>query len=332
MPLIRLNSVGTELALHHSPGRWQPSLTRAANGTGPVIIMTHGFKYAPGGDLTCPHAKIFSTKAGPVLTKSTHWPRPLGFGAGDTNEGLAVAFGWNASGPVWTARKSALAAGRKMADIIAQIHTVAPRRPVHLMAHSMGSEVILEALHHLPAASVSRILLLTGASYHSNAVAALETPAGRRAEVFNMTSRENDAFDFLYERAIAPPIRGDRTIGLGIQTANAVNIQLDCARTLNQLNTLGVSIDPPSRRVCHWSSYARPGVLEFYGKLLRQADAFPLEALKCALPNQPAARWSRIPALRHLSAFLNDPAAKVRGKAACQPPLCPHGNKAGSTL
>ena len=198
-----------------------------------------------------------------------------------------------------------------MADVDVQIHAKVPIRPVHLMAHSMGSEVILEALHHLPAG----ILLLTGASYHSRAVAALQTPAGQSAEVFNMTSRENDAFDYLYELAITPPLGGDRVISFGIQSANAVNIQLECATTLEQLNAFGLSISLPKRHICHWSSYSRLGVLQFYCKLLRQPDALPLQFLKDFLPDQPAPRWSRLLAPRPLPAFLSGPATMVRRQA-----------------
>ncbi|MEP2505202.1 MAG: alpha/beta fold hydrolase [Paracoccaceae bacterium] len=256
--------------------------------------MTHGFKYAPARDLTCPHTRIFSTGAAQKLAKSAQWLQPLGFGAGECDEGLAVAFGWNACGTVWTARKSAVAAGRRMADIIAQILRAAPDRPVHLIAHSMGSEVILIALRHLPANSVNRIVFLTGASYQSDAAEALKTGAGQTAEIINVISRENDVFDFLFEHAIAPPTPGDRTIGSGIHALNAINIQLDCILTLNQLNAFGVSISPPTRRVCHWSSYTRPGVLQFYAGLLRHPEKFPLKTLKRALPDQHSPRWSSL--------------------------------------
>ena len=98
MPFVRLNAVGTKVALHRSPCRWRPCLDRVTNGTGPVIIITHGYKYAPGAGQTCPHATLVSPCRVPVLTNSTRWLQPLGFGTGDAGEGLAVAFGWNAGG------------------------------------------------------------------------------------------------------------------------------------------------------------------------------------------------------------------------------------------
>ncbi|MFT7593549.1 MAG: hypothetical protein ACI8R4_000863, partial [Paracoccaceae bacterium] len=103
--------------------------------------------------------------------------------------------------------------------------------------------------------------------------------------------------DFLFERLISPPQRGDRVIGHGLDMPNAVTVQLDCRETLSHLHHLGVPVHQPDRRICHWSAYARPGVLRFYNDLLRDPDALPLQAIRSGLPDRPARHWSRLFAL-----------------------------------
>jgi hypothetical protein len=145
---------------------------------------------------------------------------------------------------------------------------------------------------------VHRILSLTGACYSARAAGALATPAGRAAEVINVTSRENDAFDFMYERLIAPPRPGDRAIGHGLDAPNAVTLQIDHPTTIGHLDRLGMPIAGPDRIVCHWSSYTRPGLLRCYNRLLRTPERYPLAALRPAL-TRPDPRWSRLlPRLR----------------------------------
>ena len=98
----------------------------------------------------------------------------------------------------------------------------------------------------------------------------------------------------MYERLIAPPQRGDWAMGNGLDLPNAVNIQLDCLRTLDTLPRFGGHVAPPGRRVCHWSGYTRPGALRFYARALRDPAAVPLPALRAALPAAVAPRWSRM--------------------------------------
>ena len=62
---------------------------------------------------------------------------------------------------------------------------------------------------------------------------------------------------------------GDRAISHGLDAPNAVTLQLDCMDTLAHIARLGTAVGLPERRICHWSSYMRPGVLRFYNELLR---------------------------------------------------------------
>lgn len=299
MPIIRINARGRSLCLHGSPQPMASVLNRTRSVPGPVIVMTHGYKYRPGHKECCPHRYILSLRpeAKPWIAPS--WPQALGFGDRTSDEGLAIAFGWDARGALWQAHNRAQEAGRALADLIKALRHVNPNRTVHFLGHSMGAEVVMEALHHLPAGALNRIISLTGATYRYRALEALQSPAGQKAEFINVTSRENDLFDFLFERLIAPGSRGDRAIGLGIEAPNAVTLQLDCPRTLAHLASLGPRIDAPQHRVCHWSSYMRPGVLSLYRELLRNHQNLPLSVLRRGLPQHSSRRWSRLFALPH---------------------------------
>lgn len=303
MPVLRLNAGSNGLILHRSPAPALPTLRNAARGNGPIIILIHGFKYDPQLPAYCPHSRLFGLEKHPNGARSA-WLHPLGFASGDANEGLAIAFGWPARGNLWQAQASARSAGRVLAQAIQDIRAIAPDRPVHAITHSMGSEVIFEALHHLPACAVQRIVAITGASFASVARSAMETQAGRAAELLNIISRENDLFDLMFERLMPPNAPMDRAMGCGIDLGHVANIQLDCPKTLAALTRFGGHINAPERRVCHWSGYTRPGALDFYARALRDAGHVPLAALKAALPPMPAPRWSRIFAAPQIPSYL----------------------------
>jgi pimeloyl-ACP methyl ester carboxylesterase len=287
MPLIRL-SVRPDTGragLHGSPQCHVAALRRAArDGSGPIVLMVHGYKYIPHSRLHCPHTSIFDTSDG--------WPAALGV-SGDA--GLGICFGWDARGPLRDVFRKAGTLGAELAQIVALIARCAPLRPVHLIAHSMGAEVALAALTLCPPRAVSRVILLTGASLQSHAAAALASPAGRTTELFNITSRENDLFDFAFERLLGGRCPGDHALGQGIAARNAIDVQLDCPQTLAQLADLGLPVAPSMRRVCHWSGYTRPGALSFYAALIHRPDALPMDLLRTRLPPISAPRWSRIP-------------------------------------
>ncbi len=300
MAMIRINAIGETPVLHGRLTGIDEGLTAVAGVAGPVVVMVHGYKYKPGNPNHCPHRHILSLDPQHLPWRAPSWPRQLGFGLGRSDEGLAVAFGWDARGTLVSAQARALGAGRALARVVKALHDQAPERDIHILGHSLGTEVALEALHHLPAGTVRRVISLTGASYQSRAARALATPAGRTAEFFNVTSRENDAFDFLFETLTRSPERGDRALGQGFEGPNAVTLQLDCLDTLDHLAGMGHPIGLPERRVCHWSSYMRPGALRFYKRLIRQPERTPLPLIQQVLPEVTARRWSRLLALRPL--------------------------------
>lgn len=293
MALLRINATPDGLRLHQSHRPPWPSITRAADGEGPVVIMIHGFRFAPGAGSDCPHRHILSTADAPLDWKALSWPRALGFGQHDPAPGLGIAFGWNALGSLWNAFDQAQQAGHLLSTLINQLHMRAPHRPIHLIGHSMGARVILSALPHTAHKSLNRILLLAPAEYRKAAQAALQSPAGRTAEVFNITSRENDLYDFLLERLIRTP-KPDRIMGSAPPEApNLLSIQLDDPDTLSALASRGLRLAPAQRRVCHWSAYLRPGVFDLYRALLFEPHRHPFGMLRAALPDEMHPRWSR---------------------------------------
>jgi len=265
------------------------------DGDGPVIVMVHGYKYAPGHATECPHHQIFALDPVRDCFKVVSWPRGLGFGGQAPGEGLAIGFGWNARGSLWRAYEEAARAGAALAGLVATIRARAPRRPVHAIAHSFGARVVLSALAHLAPGALGRVILLAGAEFGHHAGAALATRAGRAAEIVNVTTRENDLFDALLEWLIPAPARGDRSLGLALGPGpNVLTLQLDDTGTLDVLRGAGFEIAPPAARICHWSPYTRAGALPFYGRLLREPDRLSLAQLRAALPDRATPRWSRL--------------------------------------
>lgn len=286
MPLIRMNvSPRTGQAeLHGSPQSLPDLLRRVAAGTGPVIIMIHGYKYQPLSRRHCPHDLIFHADHG--------WPAQLDLA---TDDSLGICFGWAARGSLAAMFTTAGQMGRSLAQVIETVHRFAPNRAIHLIAHSMGAEVALSALALVPAGAVRRVILITGASFQSVAARAMRSPAGRQAEIFNITTRENDLFDCLFEQLIRTRQPGDRALGQGIAGPRVMNIELDCPRTLDALGGLGWQIAPSARRICHWSGYSRAGAMAFYADLLKRPHLTPMARLAAVLPPEPSPRWSRLP-------------------------------------
>lgn len=295
MPLIHVNAGPGGPVLHDSQDTLASTLPDLAEGHGPVILMVHGFKYAPGHARECPHRHIFSLAPERTCFKVCSWPAGLGFGTDAPDEGLGIGFGWQARGTIWRAYAEAAEAGTHLARLVAMLRRAAPDRPIHAVAHSLGARVVLSALHHLSTGAFGRIILLAGAEFGQRAAQALDTPAGRSAEVINITSRENDFYDFLLECLITPPTRGDRSLGLALPTGpNILNLQMDHPGTLTALEHAGFPIAAPLARICHWSPYTRPGVFPLYDSLLRRASDLPLAPLRRSLPAASEPRWSRI--------------------------------------
>ncbi|MBB3993013.1 pimeloyl-ACP methyl ester carboxylesterase [Sulfitobacter undariae] len=275
MPLVHVNASGQKIALHGSATeQLSDTIAQACATRGPTIIMVHGFKYAPYNPAHCPHRHLFHAKG---------WPADLGMAQHDT---LGIAFGWEARGKLATVYTTALEQAQNLARLVKSLR---PRGPVHLIGHSLGATLCLAALPYLNKGDIGRIVLLSGAAHLGLARHALDTPAGRSSEVIHVTSRENKLFDLGFEHLI--PCTG--SIARGIARPQAVQLHIDCAKTLDGLADLGYPIAAPRRRICHWSSYTRPGVMALNAALL--TGRLPVSVLKCALPAPAAPRNIKLP-------------------------------------
>lgn len=254
------------------------SALAASRQDAPIVIMIHGFRFDPAVPAHDPHAHILALRPGRACWKAVSWPRHLGL-AGET--GLAIAFGWQARGTIWAAHARAARAGARLARLIDALGRVAPGRPVQIIAHSLGARVALTALPRLAPGRVGRIVLLAAAAFARETRRALASPAGRLAEVFNVTAPENTLFDLLLRAAL--PLRG-RTLGGGLAgLTNWLDLPLTDPVALTTLAGLGWRIRPPRAVICHWSGYLRPGIFGIYRALLTDPRRTPLPLLRAQL-------------------------------------------------
>jgi hypothetical protein len=270
----------------------------------PVTILIHGYRYCPGQGRADPARALYAHAPQGQPRRVLSWPRRLGYTRGV--KGLALGFGWPANTTLWAAHAEAALAGAALAHLVRDLRQT-HAGPIHIFAHSLGARVALAALPDLEAHDIGRMILLSAAEFQATAQAMLDSPAGRTAEVLNVTSRENDLFDFVFERLIGGPFaRMGAAAGEGLTAPNVANLQIDSAAHRSALRAMGFPLAPPARLVCHWSGYTRPGLFPLYRAFLHRPAALPLARLRAALA-PPAPRWSRLrtrglpegPALAH---------------------------------
>jgi hypothetical protein len=255
----------------------------------PVVVMIHGYRFAPGGARNCPHGHIFSLQPPSDDWTAISWPRHLGLGGA---RGLAVGFGWPGRGTLIGASLRARAAGRALAEFATLVQQLDPGRVVDVIGHSLGARVALAALPHASPGDFRQMILLAAAEVRRPAMRAMTSDAGRKVQVVNVTTRENDLFDLLYEWLAAAGL--DTAIGQGLRVTpdNWLDLQLDQPATLAALARLGHDLPAALGRISHWSPYLRPGALGLYRALLDRS--LTVASLRNALPNRPDPRWSRL--------------------------------------
>jgi hypothetical protein len=293
MPICRINAIGRvpHLAQTDRADLTLAAAIKASSVASPIVIMVHGYGYAPSRPHLCPHDHIFKGGDDHPLHRAQSWPLRLGYGPGTADCGLCIAFGWNAGGSIWRAHHEAGHAGLALASLIRQIAALTPS-PVHIIAHSLGARVALAALPDIAPGQIGKMILMTGAELKSTAETALSTPAGLRAQVLNVISRENDIFDFMYEWLLAPHRRGARALGAGLALPHCVTAQIDHPDHLAGLRSLGLTVTPAAKRMCHWSSYLRPGLFGLYRAFLAADSPIGFADIRAALPSPPTPRWS----------------------------------------
>lgn len=294
MPLVAINA---ELPGHAADPQRFSTLDMALHrlpADHPIVVLIHGFKFSPFDPARDPHGHILSLNPPTGCRKARSWPRALGFDGVTPRNGLCIGFGWEATGSIWQAYGRAGQSGGVLAKLIERIHQLRPNQQIDILAHSLGARVALSALPHLPAHTLRRMILMTPAETMQAATRALESPAGRSTEFINVTSRENDLYDFAFEWLIAPHRLGDRSLSHRCHSPlpNWLTLQIDQGATLQALRDLGFQIAAPEHRICHWSTYLRPGIFSLYRALL--ASDLPLEELRSSLPDRSSPRWSRL--------------------------------------
>jgi len=286
MPLLRLNISGTTACPRDAGDPLETRLGAALAAlppNAPVVILAHGYKFSPRRADTDPHGHIFSMTPPKNCWKAVSWPRLLGFGQGDAQEGLCLPLGWHGTGSIYSAYRNAESAGAALARLVDLIAVLDPGRRVHVLGHSLGARVALCALPRLRTGLIDRMILIAPAEFASRARAALASPAGQRAEVIHVTGRENRLYDRMFELALSGG--WDLALGRTRQAApgNWVDLRLDAPDVLDRLAAMGHPIGPARARVCHWSGYIRPGVFPLYAALMHARGELPLTVLKSEL-------------------------------------------------
>lgn len=249
----------------------------------PVVIMIHGFRFSPWVAGEDPHHHILSLSPARSCWKAVSWPRHLRLDR--PGAGLGLGFGWHARGNLPQVARRAFGIGRSLASLITEIRALRPDLAVHILAHSLGARVALAALAHVGPGAIRRIILMSGAEYRSHAQCAMAGPGARGVEIVNVTTRENALFDALFRLGVAAPSLRDWPISSGLSGHPGwTDLRVDCPQSLAVLASAGYPTRPPATRVCHWSTYLRPGLFPLYRDLCDPSQRDPLPALRASLP------------------------------------------------
>lgn len=271
----------------------------------PIAILIHGYKYDPAAPNRNPHQHIFS--ASPKAHKRVRsWPKGLGFSSDTTQDGLCIGFAWSAYNPsintLISHRKNsflhsydqAAYVATILAQLLVDIEQIAPNRKIDLVSHSLGARVTLLGIDQANSSNIGKVILMGAAEYKS---VAQSSAMNSDAEFYNLTSRENDIFDFLFETFAKSSNKNDRALGNGLDQAlsNWVDIQIDRKEVIQYFISRGIVITDQPKRLCHWSFYTRSGMMDLYHNILRQRVAWSVPVLRSDMLNlaqQP--RWSSL--------------------------------------
>lgn len=289
--LIAQSTKGTRMALLSITQNKRPSDQQIDAALGmitkdaPIVIMLHGFKYDPDDDARDPQRHIFALNPAQGAKRPASWPRRLRL---QGNKGLAIGFGWHACGTIWQAHHQASQAGHDLAQLISRLQAKDINRNIHIVAHSLGARVAVQALQYLAPNTIGRVILIAAALFEKELQDGLHCAAGRQAEFINVRSRANTAFDLMLRMAF--PLWG-RTVGSGrVTAANLLDVAIDSSHTADVLKRLCFGSTKAGATICHWSGYLRQDACNLYQSLLHQPEQTPLRYLQSLL--QPPGRES----------------------------------------
>lgn len=292
MPLLHINASSDAIPLDHGQFRQLRAQLRSLPPKAPVVVLLHGYKYAPGIEGRCPHSLIYALHPAGTGRSGVSWPTLLGVGSNVPQEPLCIALGWPANQAFHRAYGQAARTGQALARLVEIVHRITPDRPVDIIAHSLGARVALSALPHLQAGRLRNLIMMTPAELSCQANALLNSPAGRSVKALNVSSGENWVFDKTLEWMLAPARKGARAMGFEPRASDCwTTLRIDNPSHLTALERVGVTLAPPVRKVCHWSAYTRQGVFDLYRRLTD--GTLPMNTLASALPPLQKAQTSR---------------------------------------
>jgi hypothetical protein len=283
----------------------------------PVVVMVHGYRFHPGIAHADPHRSLYAFRPAGDHWKIRSWPLGLGLEDDAGESGLGIGFAWPARvshlASLLARRRTGFAevydragaCGAQLAQLVGLVQRLA-RRPVDVLAHSLGARVALAALPHLERAP-GRVILLGAAEFGARALEHLAAARGV-PEVYNVTSRANDLYDAAFEAFAPRRGRGERAIGagLGAELPHWLDLQLDRAEVTAWINAKGIPLTRAEARHCHWSFYTRGGAFAVYQAILRRRPGWDIASLRAAPLAAQEPRWSRLVSARAVPALDRD--------------------------
>lgn len=297
MAILRLNGAENGDVFAAAGRPWAERLTEALSTIpeeAPVVLLLHGMRYSwRRGGVCDPQRTLYATEG---ARAGTAWPKRLGFSEED-DDGVCIAFGWDAPGliSVASANASAARAAPALKQVLELTHGLGRR--IDVFAHSLGCALLFQAMTNAPRGAVRRAVLLGPA---------VRRGAGRRiasmrpeTEFLHVMARANDLFDEAYHRLLRD--RGDAhdkplgVAGAGGDLENWLDFQLDHEEAQAWLTTCKSRPTVLTRPICHRLFYEDDAAMALYRDVLRDAAPSCFSTLRRdGAPTEIARRWSRI--------------------------------------
>ncbi|MCP5075883.1 MAG: alpha/beta hydrolase [Rhodobacteraceae bacterium] len=180
------------------------------------------------------------------------WPHPDLLAQADRQSGLAITFCWPAFDRIFKLvpdvgqlYADAGTAALALAWLLNLLGDIAPNRPVDLMVHSLGARVGLQTLRHLKHRNLSRFVCLAGVEFSAVTLLALQAPAARKVEFYNVTSERSLLFHQLMH-FFGPrpgPAEGLLCRGFAFPRKNWIDIHLEAPEVRRPLATFCAALD-----------------------------------------------------------------------------------------